>query len=220
KLAVLFVDLDRFNLINDSLGHEAGDRLQKEIAARFKTCLRRSDVIARLGGDEFIVLVEGIERPAQAGQIARKLLSAAIKPIEIVGQECRVTASVGIALYPVDANDARTLMKKADLAMYCAKEEGKNNFQFYTKGEGSLSIERLSLETKLRSALERSEFSVQYQPKVNIATGEVTGAEALLRWWNPDLGIVSPARFIPVAEDTGLIVPIGRWVLRKACAQN
>ena len=220
KLAVLFIDLDRFKLINDSLGHEAGDMLLREIAARFKACLRRSDVVARLGGDEFIVLVEEIRRPTEAGQIARKLLSAAIKPIEIMGQECRVTASIGIAIYPGDGDDARALMKKSDLAMYCAKEEGKNNFQFYTESAGSLSIERLALETQLRRALERNEFTLQYQPKVNIASGEITGAEALLRWWNPDLGVVSPARFIPVAEDTGLIVPIGKWVLRTACAQN
>src|SRR5690606_6852803 len=150
KLAVLFIDLDRFKLINDSLGHEAGDRLLKEIAERFKSCLRRADVVARLGGDEFIVLVEGIRRPSEAAQIARKLLSAAIKPIEIMGQECRVTASIGIALYPGDGDDARALMKKSDLAMYCAKDEGKNNFQFYTEAAGSLSIERLSLETQLR----------------------------------------------------------------------
>ncbi len=220
KLAVLFVDLDRFKLINDSLGHDAGDLLLKEISQRFKASLRRSDLIARLGGDEFIVLAEGLERTAQAGQIARKLLSTALKPIELMGQECRVTASIGIALFPENGDDAHKLMKKADLAMYCAKEDGKNNFQFYVKGAGSLSIERLTLETKLRRALESDEFTLQYQPKVDIATGAVTGVEALLRWWNAELGGVSPARFIPVAEDTGLIVQIGKWVLRTACAQN
>src|SRR5690606_14021094 len=201
QLAVLFVDLDRFKLINDSLGHEAGDRLLREIAARFQTCLRKGDLVARLGGDEFVVLVEDLGRPQQAAQIARKLLSAAIRPIDIQGQECRVTASIDIAVFPGDAQDARTLMKKADLAMYSAKEEGKNTFQFYTKGASTLSIERLTLETNLRRALERSEFTLHYQPKVDISTGKITGAEALLRWWNHDLGTVPPARFIPVAED-------------------
>jgi diguanylate cyclase (GGDEF)-like protein/PAS domain S-box-containing protein len=220
KLAVLFADLDRFKLVNDSLGHDAGDELLKQVAGRFRAALRESDVLARLGGDEFVVLLEDLREAQEAASVARKLLSAAIQPIEIMGQECRVTASIGIASFPADATDAPSLMKNADAAMYHAKEEGKNNYQCHSRATNSLSIERLALETNLRRALERNEFRLQYQAQVAAKTGEITGAEALLRWWSHELGAVPPARFIPLAEDMGVIIPIGRWVLNTACAQN
>jgi diguanylate cyclase (GGDEF)-like protein/PAS domain S-box-containing protein len=220
KFAVLFIDLDRFKLVNDTLGHEAGDQLLQEIARRFSGCLRQSDVVARLGGDEFVVLLQEVGEAEQIATAARKILSAAIKPVLILTQECRVTASIGICLYPEDAQDEQSLMKHADIAMYLAKEEGKNNFQFYSEKIKTQSLERLSLETSLRRALERTEFFLHYQAKLDFTTGGITGVEALLRWQHPDLGIVSPAQFIPVAEETGLIVPIGRWVVQTACAQN
>jgi diguanylate cyclase (GGDEF)-like protein/PAS domain S-box-containing protein len=220
SFAVMFIDLDRFKIINDTLGHEAGDKLLQETAARFAGCLRASDVVARLGGDEFVVLVQEVSEAEQVAAVARKLLSAAIKPIVLLGQECRVTASIGICMYPADAADEQSLMKNADIAMYLAKEQGKNNFQFYSEDIRIQSLERLTLETSLRLALERNEFFLHYQAKLDLKTKEITGVEALLRWQHPDLGMVTPVQFIPIAEETGLIVSIGRWVLRTACAQN
>jgi diguanylate cyclase (GGDEF)-like protein len=219
-LAVAFLDLDRFKQINDTLGHQAGDELLKEVARRLKTCVRESDTIARLGGDEFVVLLPELRDEQDAAGIARKILTALARPFTLLGQEFRVTASIGISTYPLGGLDEQTLTKNADIAMYHAKEAGKNNFQFYSEQLNASSLERLALESSLRHALERGEFVLHYQAKRDMQSGEITGMEALLRWQHPDLGLLEPARFLAIAEETGLIIPIGRWVLETACRQN
>ena len=220
SLAVLFLDLDRFKEINDTLGHQSGDQLLEELARRLQSCVRESDTVARLGGDEFVVVLPELDDQSYAATVARKLLGVTAQPFEIHGRSLIATASIGIAMYPRDGYDEQALMKCADAAMYHAKAEGKDNFQYYAKQLQADKLARLTLEVSLRHALERNEFELHYQPKIDLLTGGITGVEALLRWRSPEHGMVMPGDFIPIAEYTGLIVPIGRWVLETACTQG
>jgi diguanylate cyclase (GGDEF)-like protein len=220
QLALLFLDLDRFKHINDTLGHEAGDQLLQEAALRLKACLRDSDTVARLGGDEFVVLLPELLEDRYVATVARKILAALARPFILQDQEFRVTASVGISIYPQDGLDEQTLTNNADVAMYHAKEQGRNNFKFYSEQLNADSRERLTLESGLRHALERHELQLHYQARRDIHSGLITGMEALLRWQHPELGTLAPLQFLPLAEETGLILPIGKWVIRTACLQN
>jgi diguanylate cyclase (GGDEF)-like protein len=219
KAAVLFLDLDGFKHINDSLGHPVGDKLLQSIAKRLVDCIRGSDSVSRQGGDEFVVLLLDLEHAENAAVTARRMLEAVAKPHYIDHHDLHITASIGVSVYPDDALDAEALIKNADTAMYQAKENGRRSFQFFKPAMNARAVERQSIEESLRRALERREFALHYQPKVNLKTGAIIGAEALLRWRHPTRGPVSPADFIPVAEDCGLIFPIGAWVLHEACAQ-
>jgi len=219
RIAVLFVDLDGFKHINDSLGHAIGDRLLQSVAKRLLASVRTSDTVTRVGGDEFVVLLSEVAHAGDAGVKAGKILAALNAPLEIDQHNLRVTASIGVTTYPDDGQETAMLIKNADLAMYQAKENGRNNYQFFEKDMNVRAIERQSVEENLCFALDRDELVMHYQPKINLKTGEITGVEALIRWQHPERGLIGPLQFISVAEDCGLMLPIGNWVLRESCRQ-
>ena len=231
-VAAFFIDLDHFSRINDTLGHEVGDQLLRHVASRLRSCCREREdevgpamatlapEVARLGGDEFTVIMPGLHDPQDAAKLARRLITSFAHPIRVGTHEIFINASIGIAIYPFDGEDLDTLLMHADTAMYKAKEQGGNSYQTYSKSMTTTALQRLTLENDLRKALERNEFEVHYQPIVDAYTGTVVGAEALLRWRHPDLGLLLPSEFIPIAEENGMIVPMGEWILQAACLQN
>lgn len=219
QLAVMFVDLDRFKYINDSLGHSVGDQLLLSVAQRLTHCVRHSDTVSRQGGDEFVLLLSSIEQPEDAALFAQKMLTALAQPHYIEQRDLQISVSIGIGIYPSDARDAEALIKAADTAMYYAKESGRNNYKFFEQNMHASAVQRQSIEASLRQALERQEFILYYQPKIDLRNGTIVGAEALIRWQHPELGLLAPEQFIYIAEDCGLILPISRWVQREACRQ-
>ena len=220
QLALMFVDLDHFKKINDSLGHAVGDKLLQSVASRLVACVRRTDTVSRLGGDEFVVLLSQVEREEDAAFSARKILRSLAEPHVIDSKSVDVSVSVGVSTYPTDGPDAESLMNKADTAMYEAKQHGRNNYQFFRPEMQAGLADRQLLERDLRYALGRNEFLLHYQPKFNLQTGEMAGVEALIRWRHPQRGMIAPAQFVPIAEECGLILSIGRWVLLEACKQS
>jgi diguanylate cyclase (GGDEF)-like protein/PAS domain S-box-containing protein len=219
SLALLFIDLDGFKVVNDTLGHNAGDQLLSELATRLRATLREGDVIGRMGGDEFVVLIEEFGDAAQVAEVAKKVLETVSRLFQLQGRDFEVTASVGVSLYPSDGKDAQTLLKNADIAMYLVKEQGKNGFRFHAPHMNVHLVERLSLESGLRRALERGELLLLYQPRVSVRDGQVSGVEALLRWQHPSQGMINPAEFVPMAEDAGLMSAMWEWVIHTACRQ-
>lgn len=220
QVVIMFVDLDRFKNINDSLGHPVGDRLLKQIGQRLIKNIREGDIVARFGGDEFAVLVDNVASRDLATTIAKNMLDALSPVFRIDDHDLYITASIGISIYPVDGDESSELLRKADIAMYRAKELGKNNYQFFASDMNQRAVERLSLENSLRRAVEENQFELYYQPQVDLATRQIIGVEALIRWNHPQRGVVSPLDFIPLLEETGLIVEVGDWVVEEACRQS